>query len=107
MRWNGGGKRGLYREVYEHNKPNLAKHPTEKPLSLYLELLADFTNPGDLILDPFGGSGKVAMACKIMQRRCITIERDATYAALIVRNVQATQAMPLSLLPEPIQEVMV
>lgn len=103
LRWNSGGKRG----VYTHNKPHAPKHPTEKPLSLYLELLADFTNPGDLILDPFGGSGKVAMACKIMQRRCIIIERDKKYVDLIVRNVKETQAMPLSLLPEPIQEVMI
>lgn len=103
LRWNSGGKRG----VYIHNKPHAPKHPTEKPLSLYLELLADFTNPGDLILDPFGGSGKVAMACKIMQRRCIIIERDKKYADLIVQNVKETQAMPLSLLPEPIQEVMI
>ena len=57
-RWNAGGKRGVYRHMV--NPPDReGSHPTEKPWRLFAELLADFTNPGETILDPFMGSGDV------------------------------------------------
>ncbi len=40
------------------------------------ELLERFTKEGDLILDPFGGSGTMAMACRDMNRRCVIIEEE-------------------------------
>jgi site-specific DNA-methyltransferase (adenine-specific) len=51
-------------------------HPTEKPqevLRYFIELLS---NPGDLVLDTFAGSGSTGMACNDLNRRAILIERD-------------------------------
>lgn len=49
-------------------------HETGKPLALMMWLVATYTNPGDLVLDPFMGSGSTAEACKKLGRRCIGIE---------------------------------
>jgi hypothetical protein len=44
-RWNGGGKRGIYTHCV--NTGRQGEHPTEKPVPLMLELVADFTRPGE------------------------------------------------------------
>ena len=61
-KWNAGGKRGVYRHTV--NPPDRhGGHPTEKPWRLFAELLTDFTNFGETILDPFAGSGTTGVAC--------------------------------------------
>jgi site-specific DNA-methyltransferase (adenine-specific) len=77
-RWNSGGKRG----VYTHNVNGAqrdGRHPTEKPISLMAEIIADFTKPGDTILDPFMGSGTTGIAAARARRNFIGIERDPKY----------------------------
>lgn len=77
MRWNCGGKRG----VWTHNVcRDVPWHPTPKPVSLLVELLEDFTDVGDLIVDPFAGSGRLALACRATQRRCVLVEKSEAYA---------------------------
>lgn len=77
-RWNAGGKRGVY--THNTNGPQRdGRHPTEKPLSLMAEIIADFTNPGDTILDPFMGSGTTGVAAVRARRNFIGIERDPKY----------------------------
>src|SRR5690606_12669276 len=66
-RWNGGGKRNFW--TFGTNAPiRDGRHPTEKPVDLMTALLADFTQPGDLVLDPFMGSGTTGVACAIAKR---------------------------------------
>jgi site-specific DNA-methyltransferase (adenine-specific) len=90
-RWNGGGKRN----VYTHGRaPGGAPHPTTKPLSLMLELVADFTEPGDLILDPFAGSGTTGVAALMLGRRFIGWERDSEYHAIATRRLNGDEAKP-------------
>jgi site-specific DNA-methyltransferase (adenine-specific) len=74
--WNGGGRHAIWREaeerdlVYEvpivlnrsHTDPRL--HTTQKPLPLMLDLVGDFSDEGDTILDPFAGSGTTLVAAK-------------------------------------------
>ena len=48
-----------------------------------IELLKKFTKEGELILDPFGGSGTVAEACRATNRRCIIIEKEEKYVEVI------------------------
>jgi len=56
-------------------------HPTEKPVALLRYLIAAFSNPGDLILDPFAGSGSTGEAAHQLDRRAVLVERDAEYFA--------------------------
>jgi DNA modification methylase len=63
-------------------------HPTPKPLKVIEELVLRHTNAGDLVLDPFGGSGTIALACKRNGRFCIMIEQDKKYCDLIVSRLK-------------------
>ena len=54
-------------------------HPTQKPVYVMKWLLERLTNEGDLILDPFMGSGSTGVACKELNRRFIGIELDEKY----------------------------
>lgn len=80
-RWNGGGKRGVFFHLV--NPPTRdGRHETEKPLSLMCELISLFTNPGDLVCDPFMGSGTTGLACMKLGRRFIGCEIDPAYYAV-------------------------
>jgi DNA modification methylase len=70
--WNAGGKRGVYTHCV--NVGRQGEHPTEKPISLMSEIVSDFTKPGQIICDPFCGSGSTGVAAERMQRHGIGIE---------------------------------
>ena len=55
------------------------QHPTEKPLEFIKRLVRVSSNPGDLVLDPFMGSGTTAVACKQLGRQFLGFERDRGY----------------------------
>lgn len=57
-------------------------HPTVKPIALMRWLLRLITEPGDIVLDPFGGSGTTGVAALLEGRRVIIIERDPAFAAI-------------------------
>lgn len=82
MKWNGGGlpARWDHAIATDRNGTGERFHTTQKPLSLMLELVEQFTDPGDLVLDPFSGSGTTGVACLRLGRRYLGIERDADYA---------------------------
>lgn len=92
--WNGGGRVGVFTHV--KNTPGGSEHPTTKPLPLMLELVELFTDPGELILDPFAGSGTTGVAAVRLGRRFIGIEREPKYAA-IARERIAAEVRGLSL----------
>ena len=73
-----------------HERPNVdgVQHPTVKPLDLMRWLVRLVTPPGAIVLEPFGGSGTTAEACVLENRRCIAIEREATYLPLIVSRLE-------------------
>jgi hypothetical protein len=71
-RWNAGGDRA----VWQFPRARGGSHPAEKPIALIRRWIADFTDPGDLILDPFMGSGTVLRAAKDLGRQAIGIEID-------------------------------
>lgn len=77
--WNGGGKRGVYTHNCNWKGRVSAKdggHPTEKPLPLMRELVKDFTQPGDIVIDPFMGTGTTGEACIALNRRFVGIDSD-------------------------------
>ena len=55
-------------------------HPTQKPVMAILPLVMAFSEQGDVVLDPFSGSGTTAVAAQQLGRRFIGIELDPTYA---------------------------
>jgi adenine-specific DNA-methyltransferase len=55
-------------------------HPTQKPVRSMKPLIETFTRRGDVVLDPFCGSGSTLLAAKILGRRYIGIELDAEHA---------------------------
>lgn len=60
--------------------PDLSGHPCPKPLDWAIKQIEMLTNPGDLILDPFCGSGTTGVACVQTGRRFIGIEIDPGHA---------------------------
>lgn len=54
-------------------------HPTQKPLCILTPLIQSFSRPGDVVLDPFCGSGSTLLAAKLRERRFIGIELDHRY----------------------------
>jgi site-specific DNA-methyltransferase (adenine-specific) len=57
-------------------------HPTEKPIQLMTLLVANSTNEGELVLDPFNGSGTTTLACKNLKRNYIGIEINPDYVKI-------------------------
>jgi site-specific DNA-methyltransferase (adenine-specific) len=62
-------------------------HPTEKPEDLLRYLIEKSSAPGELVLDPFAGSGTTCRAAKDFRRRYLGIEIDPRYAAVAQRRV--------------------
>lgn len=69
-------------------------HSTQKPLSLLTRVLLTSTKAGDLVLDPFGGTGTTAAACKLLSRRFLTIERDKSYLEAAKVRVASISPLP-------------
>ena len=76
-------------------------HPTVKPVALMRWLIRLVTRPGDVIVDPFGGSGTTGVAALLEGRRVILCEREPEFAAIArARCEAAAQSAPqLALLP--------
>lgn len=66
----------------------LRRHPNEKPESLMRKLVALCSAPGELVLDPFMGSGTTLRACKDMGRRAIGIELVESHCETAVRRLR-------------------
>lgn len=77
---------GVYNYPICHGKERLA-HPTQKPLKLMMDLIEKHSNPGDLVLDSFAGTGTVGEACEILNRDYILIEKDENYFELIKQRL--------------------
>lgn len=73
--------------VWEFDRPKASKvHPTMKPVSLYEKMLTNSTNPGDIVLEPFCGSGTTVIAAEKTGRRCFGIELSEKYCDVIVKR---------------------
>ena len=77
--WNGMIREG------EHEK---RVHPTQKPIRMLSEILRDFTNEGDIILDVFGGSGSTLIACEQTGRTCYMAELSPEYVDVIIARYE-------------------
>ena len=76
------------------NQHGLKLHPTQKPEALLHRVLLASTAPGDIVLDPFIGTGTTAVVAKRLHRHFIGIERHPAYAEAAIGRVQKTQPAP-------------
>ena len=72
-------------------------HPTEKPVELNEILIGNSSNEGDLVLDPFMGSGSSGVACKKLNRDFIGIEIDEKYFNIAKERIEKKEDKQLSL----------
>ena len=77
-------------------------HPTQKPEALLQRVLLAASNAGDLVLDPFFGSGTTGAVARRLRRRFIGLERDSDYAAVARRRIEAVTPLdPEAVAPMP------
>jgi site-specific DNA-methyltransferase (adenine-specific) len=81
-RWNGGGHHAVWTCPIEQGK-----HPTQKPLRLVQKWAVDFSDEGELILDPFMGSGTTLVAAKNLGRNAIGIEIEERYCEIAAKRL--------------------
>lgn len=79
--WNGLVREGsrdleLYKRV----------HPTQKPVGMIINILTDFTEENNSIIDCFGGSGSTLIACEQSNRKCYMMELDPHYVDVIIER---------------------
>lgn len=98
MKWNGGGCAGMYRHLGQRGDK---EHPTQKPVSLMMELVELFSNTGQEILDPFMGAGTTGVACVRLGRKFIGIEINPDYFDIACRRIEKAVSEPRLALPEP------
>ena len=66
-------------------------HSTQKPEALLYRVIVSSSNPGDIVLDPFMGSGTTGAVAKRLHRRWIGIEREEKYVKIACRRIDAIQ----------------
>lgn len=110
--WNGGGRSGVYTFVSK-NAERTYEHPSEKPIALMNALVSDFSRPGEIVLDPFAGSGTTGASCLRLGRQFRGAEGDPHWASvtrerlghesvgLTLREGRSGQRSLLELLPAP------
>ena len=96
------GKSGNFRDTHPSNiwtdisvpvwsMPENTDHPTQKPEKLLAKIILASTNDGDMILDPFAGSGTTAVAAKKLGRHFVVIESDEQYCLLAQKRLELAE----------------
>lgn len=74
-------------DIWRYDKPSKNKeHPTMKPVALCRQAITASSIRGDIVLDPFGGSGSTMVAAQQVDRRCFMMELDPIYIDVIIRR---------------------
>jgi site-specific DNA-methyltransferase (adenine-specific) len=99
-RWNGGGKQGWYSvpTAIDRDRSGLDAriHTTQKPVALMEELIRDFSDPGELILDAYAGSGTTGLAAIRLGRRFVGFELDPATHATATKRLAGELTLPSS-----------
>jgi site-specific DNA-methyltransferase (adenine-specific) len=69
-------------------------YPTQKPIAVMARIITDHSRPGDLILDPYCGSGTVGVACQWSDRRFLGIDIDPHWCLIARRRLGDPDALP-------------
>lgn len=83
-------------DVWKLNAVNMSEkscgyHPTQKPLKLIERMVLACTDEGDIVLDPFMGSGTTMVAAKKLNRRYVGIEQEVEYFNIAEKRIQSTK----------------
>lgn len=74
-------------DVWEFKRPRVsAEHPTMKPVGLVAKAVASSSIPGDVVLDPFMGSGTTLLACQQLKRRAYGLEIEPRFCDVIIKR---------------------
>lgn len=91
--WNGCCRAGSY---FYNGRTRV--HPTQKPVELFAQILLDFSNENDIILDSFGGSGTTLLACELTGRKCLMMELSVGYCEIIIQRFNTlTQQLKINI----------
>ncbi|HUJ71670.1 MAG TPA: site-specific DNA-methyltransferase [Verrucomicrobiae bacterium] len=71
-----------------YSNPERENHPTQKPEALIARMVLASSNEGDLVIDPFFGSGTTLRVCQVLNRRCVGIELNPKYVQLAQQRLQ-------------------
>lgn len=71
-----------------YSNPERENHPTQKPEALIERMVLASSDEGDLVLDPFFGSGTTLRVCQVLNRRCIGIELNPHYVEIARQRLQ-------------------
>lgn len=93
----------LIPKIFEIGPPRpeekeFGKHPTQKPLELLNRVISASSDEGDLVLDPFNGSGTTAVMAKALRRKYIGIELEKKYLDLTIKRLRALKPEQMTLL---------
>ncbi|HVB55503.1 MAG TPA: DNA methyltransferase [Candidatus Acidoferrales bacterium] len=66
-------------------------HPTQKPVTVLAQLIRSFSLPGELVLDPFAGSGSACAAALLTNRKYLGMELDAEYYLAAIERLERVQ----------------
>ncbi len=80
--------------VWNYPSAKESEHPTQKPQALIENIIKHSSNEGDLILDPFVGSGTSCVASKVLNRHYIGIEQEAEYVTIANKRIEAEKIQP-------------
>ena len=95
LKWRTGRHWSQYTNVFLDLVDGETVHPFEKPMSLIKRLLLNHSDRGDVVLDPFVGSGTTALVATLLGRRCIGIEREIAYFDIACSRIDAAQPKTL------------
>ncbi len=90
--WKDGASHAWYADrkqttLIEYDRPQKSpEHPTMKPVGLCGYLIRNSSKEGDIVLDPFGGSGSTLIAAEQLSRICYMMELDPKYCDVIVKR---------------------
>lgn len=89
LRMEEGKPVDLYQEdrmntIWEVARETGTLHPTQKPVELPIRAIENSSQPGEIVLDFFGGSGSTLLGAEITGRRCFTTELDPVYCDVII-----------------------
>lgn len=86
--WNNLG----YTNIWRISPPMNAPHPCPFPIELAKRCIAMFTDPGDLVLDVYGGMGTTGAAAALLGRRAVLVEADEKYCQIAAMQLERVQA---------------